>query len=159
MDNLLFLIDSRGIHGKITAGWGFREQVKQIVFANDAAAASEWERAAYVSAAGSDYHTQVLTLTDTVRELPGLAAQCRTLLVVSSVADAHALLDAGIDHPHIIITNLDPTPERRPLCPGICISPAEQTDLSALLARGVRIEVRLLPQDRPVLLSTLLASP
>jgi len=147
--NLLFLIDSRGIHGKIVAGWGFREQIEEIVLANDAAAASEWEREAYVSAAGLEYSARVLSLADAVHQLPDLTVLRRTLLIVGSVADALEMLDRGLDHREIIISNLDPSRERQQLCPGVFVAESDRHTLNAIVERGVQVVVRLMPQDKP----------
>jgi mannose/fructose/N-acetylgalactosamine-specific phosphotransferase system component IIB len=156
VQNLLFHIDSRCIHGQVVAGWGFQEHVQRFLLANDEVAADECERDQYLNTPGSDFETHVLGIAEAVKQLTAWNDGKRTMLIVSSPHDALRVLESGITHDLVTIGNLEPGPGRQQLSATVFVTPADRDDLTRILARGVQVLVKPLPATKPQVVAELL---
>lgn len=156
MQNLLFHVDSRCIHGQIVAGWGFREQVKRFLLANDAVAADEWERKQYLETPGSDFETHVLSIAESARRLKEWNDGKKTMLIVGSPHDALRILDSGVVPDLISIGNLEPGLDKRQLAPSVFVGAGERQDLLEIIKRGIKVVILPLPTSKPVPIAELL---
>ena len=150
----LFHVDSRCIHGQIIAGWGIREQVARFVLANDEVAADEWERNQYLATAGSDFETLVLSIAEAIDRLKEPPDAHRTMVITSSPRDALRLLSAGVKSEVLTIGNLEPGPGKRQLSPTVFIDEDDRAALGQILALGVRVLIRPLPNSVPIAVSS-----
>ena len=151
---LLFHIDSRCIHGQIVAGWGIRERIARFVLANDAVAADEWERNQYLSTAGREFETQVLTLDDAVARLKEAPDDRKTMLIAGSPADALHIVRAGVRSATITIGNLEPGPGKRQLSPTVFVDTDDRAALRQIVQLGVRVLIQPLPNSVAIVVSS-----
>jgi mannose/fructose/N-acetylgalactosamine-specific phosphotransferase system component IIB len=156
VQNLLFHIDSRRLHGQIVAGWGFPRQVKRFLLADDGVVADEWEREQYRNTPGAEFETEVMSVAESIVWLKAWTDRKRTLLVVNSPADALRILEAGIVHDLIRIGSLDPGPGKRQLSPSVSITEPDRQALLGIVQRNVRIVIQPLPGNRPIPVTELL---
>jgi len=152
----LFHIDSRCIHGQIVAGWGIREKIVRLVLASDEVAADEWERNQYLSSAGRELETCVLSIAGAVARLRELRDGRKTMLITSSPADALRILVAGIRPEEITIGNLEPGSGKRQLSPTVFIDRADRDALRKIIGLGIRIVIKPLPNSVPIPVAELL---
>lgn len=149
MQNLLFHIDSRGIHGQIVAGWGPQERVRRFVLADDKIAADSWARQQYLAAPGPDFETIVVPVAEAIADLKGWNEDKRTMLIVTSPASARRMLDAGVAVEVISIGNLESGPSKQALSSSVSITPEDGEELRRIIARGVKVVIKALPKDKP----------
>jgi mannose/fructose/N-acetylgalactosamine-specific phosphotransferase system component IIB len=152
MQNLLFHIDSRRIHGQIIAGWGFSVRIRRFVLADDEIAGDEFERRQYEATPGDEYETLVLSVGDAVRVLKATAGEKKTMLIVSSPRDALRVLERDLAHDAITIGNLDPGAGKQRLNDSVSIDEEQREDLLRIIKRGIRVTIQTLPQDKPILI-------
>ena len=151
---LLFHIDSRCIHGQIVAGWGIREHIARFVLANDAVAADEWERNQYLSTAGSEFETLVLSLADAVARLKEWQDGRKTMLIAGSPEDALHVVIAGIRPGVITIGNLEPGPGKQQLSPTVFVDAEDRAALGQIVQLGVKVLIQPLPNSAPIAVSS-----
>lgn len=150
MQNLLFHIDTRRIHGQIVAGWGFQAKIQRFVLADDEVAADDWERTQYAETPGREFETLVLSIAEAVRKLKELGCEKKTMLITSSPHDALRMLELDLQHDLITVGNLDPGAGKQQLSSSVSISDQDRQDLRRIIQRGVRVVIQSLPQDKPV---------
>lgn len=149
----LFHVDSRCIHGQTIAGWGIREQIARFVLANDEVAADEWERNQYLALAGNDFEALVLSIPEAIVRLKETPDARRTMVITSSPRDALRLLSAGIKSEVLTIGNLEPGPDKRQLSPTVFIDAGDRAVLGQILALGVKVLIKPLPNSVPIAVS------
>lgn len=148
-------IDDRLIHGQVLVAWGARYAPKRILLADDAVAASDWERKLYEDAAPGVI-VRVLGVADAAREYvaeldkPGAA-----FLLVRDLATALALVEAGAPIRRFNVGGLHYAPGRTKVHESVYLDDADRTAARALLGRGVALEVQDVPASRPQALDAL----
>jgi PTS system mannose-specific IIB component len=147
----LVRVDNRLLHGQILETWIPRLGVKEVVVADDDAAASDLARAAMTLCVPPDLPVRVVA----VKDVPWmeLAASPRAALVL--VRDVAALSAARADGlspsvaPRVNLGNVHFAPGRRPVTPSVFLAAPEIAALRALAAEGFEIEARAIPSEPP----------
>ena len=104
MSLLLVRVDDRLLHGQVTQGWGSVLKPDRFVVANDAVAASEWEREMYEASAPEGMTVSVVSIPETSERIgEWIAAGEDVLLLVENPADALALFQTGL---HFDVLNM-----------------------------------------------------
>ncbi len=147
----LVRVDNRLLHGQILETWIPRLAIREVVVADDEAAASPLARAAMTLCVPPDLPARIVP----VREVPwaALAASREPVLVlVRDVAGLVAARAAGLTAalaPAVNLGNVHFAPGRRPVTPSVFLSGEEVDALRALAAEGFRIEARAIPSESP----------
>ncbi len=147
----LVRVDNRLLHGQILEAWIPRLGVKEVVVADDEAAASDLAQAAMTLCVPPDLPVRVLA----VKDVPWaeLAAAPRVALVL--VRDVAALSAARADGltpalaRRVNVGNVHFAPGRRPVTPSVFLAAPEIAALRALAADGFEVEARAIPSEPP----------
>lgn len=153
MQNLLFHIDSRCLHGQVVTGWGFHEQIKRFLLANDAVAADAWERNQYLNAPGKEFETLVLSVADSIACLKAWSDDRKTMLITDSPRDALRILNGTVKVDLITIGNLEPGPVKRQLSPTVFVAAEDREQLREVIRQGVKVVIKPLPTSTPIVVS------
>ena len=149
MSWILHRVDDRLIHGQVVVAWGMRLHPARIIVADDASAASGWERELLESAA-PDFRIRVLTMAEAVAGYAAeSAASGGAFLLVRDLGKALALVEAGAAIPSFNLGGIHYAPGRTKVNEYLYLDAADRAAARALLARGVGLEAQDVPATRP----------
>jgi mannose/fructose/N-acetylgalactosamine-specific phosphotransferase system component IIB len=151
----LHRVDDRLIHGQVVVAYGQRLGPRRIWVADEAAAASEWERDLLLSAA-PDVEVRVVTVAEAAA---GYAAEAAApgpaFLLVRNLQAALALVEAGAAVPSFNLGGLHYAPGKSRVNEYVYLDDRDLDAARALLRRGVTLEVQDVPGSRAQLLPAL----
>jgi len=155
MSWLLHRIDDRLIHGQVLIAWGGRLSPVRIWLADDAVAASDWERQLYVdSAPGID--VRVVGVGAAAAAWGDEAAAAGgAFLLVRDLATALRLVEGGARVEAFNVGGLHYAPGRTRLNDYVYLGDADRAAARSLLARGVRLDAQDVPASRAQSLAVL----
>jgi mannose/fructose/N-acetylgalactosamine-specific phosphotransferase system component IIB len=146
MSLLLVRVDDRLLHGQVTQGWGSVLKPDRFVVANDAVAASEWEREMYEAAAPEGMAVSVVSIPETGERIREWIADGEdVILLVENPADALALFQAGMNFEVLNMGGLHHRDGRRRILPYVCLDDDDINALEALRRYGVAVECADVP--------------
>jgi PTS system mannose-specific IIB component len=149
---LLVRIDNRLIHGQILEAWVPRLAAREVVVADDAAAASPLARAALTLCVPPDLPVRVEPIAAV--DWGALAAsKTPTLVVIRDVEGVVRARAGGLAPamtPAINVGNVHFAPDRRSVTASVFLSRGEVDTLRALEREGFRVEVRPIPTEAPL---------
>jgi PTS system mannose-specific IIB component len=147
----LVRVDDRLIHGQIVAVWLRSVGADRIVIVDDRVAADPFLCEVLTLAAPSDVAVEVLGVTEGATRVAELAdAADRAFVLVKTPATALSLLRAGVTIDVLNVGGMGAGPGRRPLYRNISASEDERAAMREIEAAGTRVEIRVVPDDRPV---------
>jgi len=151
-------VDDRLIHGQVVVAYGERLHPRRIWVADEAAAASAWERDLLVSAAPG-IEVRVVTIAEAAAAWTGeAAAPGGAFLLVRDLAAALALVEAGAAVPSFNLGGLHYSPGKTKVNEYVYLDERDRAAARALLVRGVALEAQDVPASRPQPLATLVPS-
>jgi PTS system mannose-specific IIB component len=147
----LVRVDNRLLHGQILEAWIPRLAIREVVVADDAAAADDLARAAMTLCVPPDLPVHVVAVGEVPwRELAG--APHRVLVLVRDVAALSRAREGGLSPelaPRVNLGNVHFGAGRRPVTPSVFLAGPELEALRALAAEGFEIEARAIPSEPP----------
>ncbi len=148
MSWILHRVDDRLIHGQIVIAWGERLRPVRIWVADDAAAASPWERDLLASAAPG-IEVRVVPLREAAASYAAEAAESGgAFLLVRDLDAALALVEAGAAVPRFTLGGLHYAPGKDKINEYLYLDAEDRRRANALLERGVALEVQDVPASR-----------
>lgn len=148
-------VDDRLIHGQVVVAWGHRLRPARIWVVDDAAAASDWERDLFASAApGVD--VRVVGLAEAAAAWAAERdARGASFLILRSLPAALALVEAGAAIPVLNLGGLHYAPGKDKVNEYVYLGEVDRAAARALLARGVTLEVQDVPASHAARLESL----
>jgi len=147
----LVRVDNRLLHGQILETWIPRLGVKEVVVADDEAAASDLARAAMTLCVPPDLPVRILAVEDVPwGDLAGTPHAA--LVLVRDVAALSVARVSGLSPAlarRVNLGNVHFGPGRRPVTPSVFLAAPEIAALRALAADGFEIEARAIPSEPP----------
>jgi mannose/fructose/N-acetylgalactosamine-specific phosphotransferase system component IIB len=152
----LVRIDDRLIHGQVVLGWARVLKPDRIVVANDRVAKNDWERRLYTASVPPQLKTSFLTLGETAAQIraDGFKGES-VLLLFESVADAHGVVEAGVQLDEINVGGLHYREGTRELLPFVYVSEDDRRLLKDLVGKGVRLIAQDIPGNPAINLNPL----
>ena len=148
MSWILHRVDDRLIHGQVVIAYGARLQPRRIGEADDAAAASTWERSLLLEAAPG-IEVRVVTVAEAAA---AYAAESQepggAFLLVRDLAAALALVEAGAPVTTLNLGGLHYAPGKSKVNEYIYLDDGDRRAARALLERGVTLDVQDVPATR-----------
>ncbi len=145
----LVRVDNRLIHGQVVEAWLPHLKVSRVAVADDEAASSPLIRAAMALAVQSAIEVLIQPLER--MDYAALSADSvRTLLLVREVAGAAWAADHGLQLSQLNLGNVHFASGRRQVSPSVFLSPEELAELKQLAGKGVHVEARAVPSERPL---------
>ena len=144
----LVRIDDRLIHGQVTTAWLRLFPSDTIIIANDRIAADPTYAMIFSVATVPGAKILLFGTQEAADFLLGEGAERKVFLIAPSPEDVVALMDAGVEINKINIGGLQMRPGARSLARVVYALPPEEAAFRELDARGVEMEVRMVPTDR-----------
>jgi mannose/fructose/N-acetylgalactosamine-specific phosphotransferase system component IIB len=142
-------IDNRLIHGQVVEGWLPVLKVDRLVVLDDGCAASSLTCAAMGLAVPSPISVEILPLS--TADLRKIQARPEpTLVLLKEVSSASMAKERGLMLPTLNLGNVHFAPGRFQVGPSVFLSLEEVAALRALSRAGTKVELRSLPNDRPL---------
>jgi mannose/fructose/N-acetylgalactosamine-specific phosphotransferase system component IIB len=148
---LLVRVDDRLVHGQVSVAWGGWLDADRIILANDAVAASEWERAMYSEGDALGAAISVTSLSDFARAAAeGRWRDERVIVVVGSLADLLELLRLGVEVPEANVGGLHFSEGKREVLPYLYVDDEDVATMREIAGFGTRLVARDVPQAQAV---------
>ncbi len=145
----LVRVDNRLIHGQVVEAWLPFLKVSRVVVADDEAASSPLIRAAMALAVQSAIEVQILPLSQV--DFSALSKDgVRTLVLLRDVAAVPFAFAHGLSMEELNLGNVHFGTGRRQVSPSVFLAEAELKALQQLAEKGVRVEARAVPVEKPV---------
>lgn len=148
-----FRIDDRLIHGQIVTQWIADSKARRIIVADDKAAADPTQQMLLKLTVPGGVSLDILSLGDAAELLASDASDQNVLLIVRNPKAAYELVDLGFSPKSINVGNISNARSevgRTRLLAFIYVEPDDVTYLRKLMERGVELEIRAVPADRPI---------
>lgn len=146
----LVRVDDRLIHGQVTVGWAPYLKATRIVVCNDRLAASPVLSSIVKAGGGADLQIDVLAIDDAARLFrEGGFEEGRVIVLMENLCDVERALMGGMLFTSLNLGGLRGSGDGRRLSDAVFLTPADQKLLREIFQRGVAVEVRLMPGDRP----------
>jgi PTS system mannose-specific IIB component len=149
---LLVRVDNRLVHGQILEAWVPRLAAREVLVADDDAAASPLARAALTLCVAPELPVRIEPLA-AVRWSEVAASATPTLVLIRDVEGLLRARAAGLTPsmtPAINLGNIHFAPERRSITASVFLSRGEIDSLRVLEREGFRIEARPVPTEPPM---------
>jgi len=145
---VLARVDDRLVHGQVTSGWVPHLHAVRLVVASDRLAADPL--LAGIAAAGAPgLRVEVRGVVEAARLAAAGAYETEaTIVLFESLQDARRALAEGLALERLNLGGLRHEGGRVCLLQGITLDREDCDVLRELVARGVQIDVRLMPRDR-----------
>jgi len=156
----LVRVDNRLVHGQVLEAWLPALEARGILVADDEAAGNMLARSAMALAIPPGVNFDVLRLDAAVELLrPGGKGPRApgTLVLLRDVRDAVAISDAGVPIPRLNVGNVHFATGRKQVSASVFLDAGELAALEKLERAGTEVEVRAVPNERPVRLPDLKA--
>lgn len=146
MPVVLARIDDRLVHGQVSVGWSRYLRAQRLLVVSDAAARDPSACALMEMGTPEGLAFECLPVSRAARRYADLdRGPDRTIVLGESPSIYLALAAAGAPVREVNLGGLHPPTGGLRLADGVAASPKEIEDLRALLACGIRIEVRPVP--------------
>ena len=148
-----FRIDDRLIHGQIVTQWIADSAAKKIIVADDKAAADPTQQMLLKLTVPGGITLDILSIKDAAALLASDEGDQNALLIVRNPKAAYELVDLGFTPKSINVGNMSNSRSevgRTRLLAFIYVEPADVTYLRKLMERGIELEIRAVPADKPI---------
>jgi mannose/fructose/N-acetylgalactosamine-specific phosphotransferase system component IIB len=152
----LLRIDDRLIHAQVVLGWGNAMRPDRFVVADDAVAASDWERNLYLTAAPPEIKVSILSLEETMAHVSGgVFDKERIMLLVRTPESVLRLIALGLEVHEVNVGGLHFREGKKKYLDNVYLDERERNALRDLVKLGITLEARALPDHEPVILNSL----
>ncbi len=148
---VLIRIDDRLIHGQVMTGWSKVTLANRIVIIDDVVARESFMKSVLEMAAPPGITVDVYSVAEAEVELAKESpAGERTIVLVKSPLTLRSFVEKGKLTHEIIVGGIGMAPGRKTLYRNIAASPEEFAAFRAFVAKGIKIYVQVVPDDRKV---------
>lgn len=148
MNISVFRIDDRLIHGQIITAWIAYSDAKTIIVADDNAAKDEFTQSLLKMATPNTIDLKILSVNNTIEFLKSDTSTTKTLLLVKAPQSAYDILEAGIKADSINIGNLNMKKGKTKILGNFWVTSEDVEYLHKIDEKGVKLEVRAVPNER-----------
>ncbi len=146
-------VDDRLVHGQVLLAWGAHLHPTHYLIADDALAASEFERV-LLESSGGDVPVEVLSLADAAEKIANAGpVHGATVVLVKGLAEAAALAKGvaarGGRIAEINLGGMHYAAGKDRVHDYVYLDDADRAALAALVQQGVRVFVQDVPATRP----------
>ena len=157
MKNLEFTrIDDRLIHGQVVAAWLHAySKVQHILVIDDKTRQDPFMQEMFTLLVPSGISIEIRSVEEAIEKLRG-GLEKPTMIIVKVPQTIKSLIDAGIDINFVNIGGMGMTPGRKKFFQNVSSSPEENEILKQLIAKGIKVEIQIIPAQKKVDVASLL---
>jgi PTS system mannose-specific IIB component len=154
MDCVLVRVDNRLVHGQIIEAWVPFLKVSRIIVVDDEVASDFFRETVIKMAVPSDVEVIVHSIEDFVKydalQKNKNNDRVRSIILFSNVRDALRAYTLGFLYEKLNIGNIYNDECRQKLSACVLLGDQDIASIRALLQKGVRMEMRRIPRERPL---------
>jgi PTS system mannose-specific IIB component len=162
MDCVLIRVDNRLVHGQIIEAWVPFLKAARIIVVDDEVASDFFRETVIKMAVPSDVEVIIHSVEDFVKynalQVNDIHDQVRSIVLFSNVWDALRAYALGFIFDKLNIGNIYNDECRKKLSACVLLSDEDIASIESLLQRGVRVEMRRIPRERPLNIAEALKS-
>ncbi|MCL2563857.1 MAG: PTS sugar transporter subunit IIB [Oscillospiraceae bacterium] len=143
-------IDDRLIHGQIITAWLSDAQSNMIIVADDKSSKDPLSRTLFQLAVPNNIALEVVGQKQAAELLQDEGKSGNALLIVRGVKELNDLLESGVPMTSVNVGNISQHPKKKKFSKSIWLDEEEIALLKELNAKGIELEVRVVPSDRKV---------
>jgi PTS system N-acetylgalactosamine-specific IIB component len=147
---VLARVDNRLVHGQILSAWLPALGADLIVVLDDEAARNTLVRSAMAIAIPPDVDFEVAPVSRAKETLAKIPAQAKAIVLFRDVSDVVRAVEGGAVLPRLNLGNIHFSHGRTTVSQAVYLAGDEVTQLLALEASGLPIELKTLPRDVPL---------
>ncbi|MDD3185658.1 MAG: PTS sugar transporter subunit IIB [Anaerostipes sp.] len=156
MENLLLTrVDDRLIHGQVMTAWMKLLPAKEIVIVDDKVAKDDFMISVLEMAAPKGVKVKVFSSEKAIEYLKGGLSQ-PSIMLAKTPLTYKAIVDGGISLEKINLGGMGINETRKTLLKNIAASEEERESLKEFLAKGIEVEIQVIPNDKVVKVADLL---
>ncbi len=157
MNILLVRVDDRFIHGQILEAWIPFLNAQSVIVANDTLASDDFQKTIMSMAIPERIILRIVPIEQALAlrdddELNGK----RTLVIVSSIKDAHRLHTMGMGFSRLNIGNNKGTDTSKQISYSVWVDQEDLEMLSLLMDQGVYVNLQSVPRERNIDMKSIL---
>ena len=151
MNIVLVRVDDRFIHGQILESWIPFLKAQGVIVANDSLAKDHFQKTIMSMAIPERIKLRIVTIDDTL-SLNGDTdfKETRTLIIVSSIKDAHRLYSAGLTFPKLNIGNNKGSDTSKQISYSAWVDQEDLDLIKELLEKDMEISLQSVPRERNI---------
>jgi mannose/fructose/N-acetylgalactosamine-specific phosphotransferase system component IIB len=152
MEIALARIDDRLIHGQVVTAWlGAIGQCNEIIVCDDKAAKDTLIQNVIAMTKPPNISVRVLSVEGTIQDFKDKAEDSRRVMLITRGASAMLqLLEGGVEFDYLNLGGSGAGPGRTRYKKNISLTDEELATLREIEAKGVKIEIKMVPTDQPV---------
>ena len=157
MKNLEFTrIDDRLIHGQVVAAWLHAySKVQHILVIDDKTRQDPFMQEMFSLLVPTGISIELRSVEEAIEKLR-VGLDKPTMIIVKVPQTIKSLIDAGIDINFVNIGGMGMTPGRKKFFQNVSSSPEENEILKQLIAKGIKVEIQIIPAQKKVDVASLL---
>lgn len=157
MKNLEFTrIDDRLIHGQVVAAWLHAySKVQHILVIDDKTRQDPFMQEMFSLLVPTGISIEIRSVEEAIEQLRG-GLEKPTMIIVKVPQTIKSLIDAGLDIDFVNIGGMGMTPGRKKFFQNVSSSPEENEILKQLIAKGIKVEIQIIPAQKKVDVASLL---
>lgn len=144
-------IDDRLVHGQIVTKWIKEADANLILVADDKAAGDKTLQMILKLAVPSGVKIEILNKEESISRIQNDHTNQNVLLLIRNPAEAEKLVEMGLQVEKIIVGNISNSKSsvgRTKLLDYIWVEPADVRALQKLCEKGIKLEVKAIPEER-----------
>lgn len=144
-------IDDRLIHGQIVTKWIKEANANMILVADDKAAGDKTLQMILKLAVPSGIRLEILSKEQAIKRIHEDQTDTNVLMLIRNPKEADALTDMGFKIDTIIVGNISnskSTVGRKKLLDYIWVEPDDVKAIRSLASKGIKLEVKAVPEER-----------
>lgn len=154
---VLTRIDDRLIHGQVMTAWVKSTQGNRIIIVDDSVAKDQFLQRVMRMAAPPGIKVEVYDVEKGAEVLKGDSKEGeRVIILVKYPHTIEKLVDKGVGIKEMIVGGMGAAPGRKKFYKNISVSEEEKAIFSRLVNKGVKVDIRIVPDDKPIDISKLL---
>lgn len=154
---VLTRIDDRLIHGQVMTAWVKSTKGNRIIIVDDAVAKDQFLQKVMRMAAPPGIKVEVHDVEKGAEVLKGDSKEGeRVIILVKYPHTIEKLVDKGVGIKEFIVGGMGAAPGRKKFYRNISVSEEEKAIFSRLINKGVKIDIRIVPDDKPIEISKML---
>ena len=152
MKVVLARIDDRFIHGQVVTAWlQTIGRCDEILICDDKVRKDPFLPQVFKMAAPPNIALRVLSVDETIADFQARTTDSRRVLLLTRGPEAMLrLLENGVPMDSLNVGGMGGAPGRRNLHRSVSVSDVELELLRQIQAKGVRVEIKMVPSDRGV---------
>ena len=146
-------IDDRLVHGQIVAAWLNDSQADTILVADNKAAGDKMQQTLLKLAVPSRIKLIVETIDGASKLINDPSSKGKALLILRNPETAYSLLEKGVSLDTINVGNISNSKSvvgRTKILQNIFVEPNDVEYLKKIASKGVRLDVRAVPNDKSI---------